>query len=135
MDIHSVLGKGIEMPEYINDGGCGFAALYMYRVLKRKGIQVAIVAFNYCKRDIDDIAFHYGIKVHGYYYDTCGEIVDNEVLGVEYKYVDEVPEEVLRMLLKQRWGWNPDFDRCILNVLKVVRSIHYTIERQCTQVA
>lgn len=142
MNVHTKLSKGIkDMPPLVNYGGCGFTALYLYRALKRRGYDARIVGFDDRKDVLDSlkkpkgtkVPVHFVVKVDKQYYDSEGEVrvAWGYVYTCDEKFKQSTGVEIDEVKLKyliRHGNWNWVFDRSTCNVVKIIKSIHRTIE-------
>ncbi len=99
---------------WLNSGGCGFAALGIYKVLKREGFKPKIVFEGDEPHHIsgEDVPGHVLVKVKdprarkSVFIDGYGWY---ERLNRPYR--KEMPLKTLKKLLNNRDGWNFFFDR------------------------
>lgn len=108
-----------EIP-HINRGGCAIAALAMYHVGLKLGMNIKVVYFYdfddqhayqqndiAIEKDTGQVTYcnHAGVVVDNHYMDTLTNVV-NDI----YPYYHVVPESMVLRTLREG-AWNPAFDR------------------------
>ena len=101
----------------VNQGGCGFVALYLHKTFTRHGIESTIIGLADHKLSLQEVHNHFVVRVRGKFYDSRGEIeVPPHVVKTPFS------EDALTALLARKREWNPWFDR------KRVRTIRATLD-------
>lgn len=100
--------------DYINFGGCGVAALALYRYMLKQGIANESTCFKFMysgpKREcsIPYVPIHVALYHNGRYYDSYGVYEDYNLYRVR---TTKDPECLLKSINDYRDNWNSRFDR------------------------
>ena len=131
----------------INYGGCGFAALAMYRWLqkynKEENIELVFLYSSWCdeetyhqnnkfifnkSRTIDSCS-HAAIKFNDSIID-CNNIRNYaDIYDGSYKYIHHISEHFIKKSLRCRSKWNPSFDRKY--VKQIEKDLNISLSLKC----
>ena len=99
------LPKIHEIPA-VNQGGCGFVALYLHKTFTRHGIESTIIGLDDHYVSSQEVPNHFVVRVGKKFYDSRGE---TEV--PPHRVKTPFSEDALTALLARKGEWNPCFDR------------------------
>jgi hypothetical protein len=110
--------KVLSAIENINRGGCGLAALVIGNALKKDGLTPQYFSETSIKEFERFSGFEHivvGVKETGLVMDAEGTVKGP---CKDYYTQHEIPEEILRKVVRHRPSWNRAFDRRSLLVLR-----------------
>lgn len=99
----------------INEGGCGFVAMAVYKYLERQGRNVKLYAINFLhKFKVKEITI-LNFSKSGFSHIVCAEKIDGEeiIYNDDERTKDKriISPEVLGIVLQKKYMWNDAFKR------------------------